>query len=474
MTLRSQTTKAPEPYILHATDEWDGNDGAWSTFRISIGNPPQEFRLLISTSGHETWVPIPEACSQDGLSDISLQHCASTRGVESFNSMAKMIGLYDLGLDSHLNYSGNGAYGYDTVPFGGAQSADALSIDHQIVAGFATKDYYIGMLGTMIPSMSYGYTAGAHYRYRKVSGSLVLGGFDQSRFRPLNFSFAFAQKTSLQVGIQSILVSDTLHGQGLTSMSLEEGHLSVIDSTVPHMWFPAEVCDRFADAFGLTYDLTSDLYLVNSTIHDRLRGLNATVQIKIGQNLNPSENSTTISLPYSALDLEVSSSYVTNTSYYFPIRRAANDSQYVVGRALLQEAYLVVDNERGNFTLAQTIFSDPLPAQDIVTIKPPGDELAHEGPDLGNGVIAGIVVSCIAIFTALLVVLLCLRRRRKTLQENFSPYGDCSQTTKLSELDIANEIAEIAAPANDMTASSNETVANELENTQVSQVHEME
>src|ERR1019366_4883174 len=42
-----------------------------------------------------------------------------------------------------------------------------------------------------------------------------------------------------------------------------------------------------------------------------------------------------------------------NSSRYFPLKRAANDSQTTLGRAFLQEAYLIVDYERSNFSLYQ-------------------------------------------------------------------------------------------------------------------------
>lgn len=64
---------------MHQTGNWDGNDGAWSTFMIRVGTPAQLFRVLPSTSGQETWIPMPDQCSK------GQGWCGNARGVEPFN-----------------------------------------------------------------------------------------------------------------------------------------------------------------------------------------------------------------------------------------------------------------------------------------------------------------------------------------------------------------------------------------------------
>jgi len=103
-------------------------------------------------------------------------------------------------------------------------------------------------------------------------------------------------------------------------------------------------------------------------MHTRLQELNPTITFKLGNNAFDTGNSTNIELPYSAFDLQASKPYYGNATNYFPIRRAANDAQYILGRTFLQEAYLIVDYERKNFTVAQAAFPDPLPDPHIVTI----------------------------------------------------------------------------------------------------------
>ncbi|EOD45409.1 putative peptidase aspartic protein [Neofusicoccum parvum UCRNP2] len=449
--LRPRQDPAPSPYTVPNTGQWDGNDGQWSTFRLSVGTPPQDFRVLVSTRGHETWVPVPEGCTASDPSD-----CASERGTDTFRGQASAgfqtnqsstweeIGIYDLGLEASLGYTGNGLYGYDTIRLGSSQDSSALAMDHQVVAGIAVKDYFMGVIGVSptsssfdsasepvgslfnnlaenksIPSRSYAYTAGAYYRNKKVPGSLILGGYDQARFASpprFNFTFSAGDTSNLVVGVQSITASNSLIG---VSAMTTTGHLSLVDSTVPHLWLPDDVCDLFEQNFGLTYDEEKNFYLVNDTIHQKLLSLNPEFTFKLGNEIYTSDtNSTNIVLPYAAFDLEISYPYYENTTRYFPIRKAANDTQYTLGRALLQEAYLVVDHERRNFTITQAKFSDPLPTPDIVSILSPGSEDPGDSvggaAGLSTGATAGIAVAASVVGVFLIVALIfCWRRKHR-------------------------------------------------------------
>lgn len=172
-------------------------------------------------------------------------------------------------------------------------------------------------------------------------------------------------KYRLTVGLQSITSSNTLQG---AVTPLTSGILSLIDSTVPHLWLPRKACTVFEQAFGLTYDAKTDLYLVNDTTHARLQQLNPTVTFKLGNTVSGG-TCINIVLPYLAFDLQASSPFFPTAKNYFPLRRANNDTQYTLGRTFLQEAYIIVDCERSSFLVSQALFKDPNPQQ-IVTIKP--------------------------------------------------------------------------------------------------------
>jgi len=163
-----------------------------------------------------------------------------------------------------------------------------------------------------------------------------LGGYDASRFTPNNVDFQFASDISrdLVVGLQSITFSDS---KTTDQHLLSEGILTFIDATVPHIWLPQDACTLFEDAFGITYNNTVDRYLVNDTVHKQLQSQNASVSFVLGNDVNGGAT-VNITLPYAAFDLQVGTPIVNSTQNYFPLRRAANDTQYTLGRTFLQEA----------------------------------------------------------------------------------------------------------------------------------------
>jgi len=462
---RATASTIPEPYVVPPSQEFDGNDGSWSTFKVSIGTPGQDFRLLASTKSGETYAIVPEGC----IEGVDGTDCANLRGADVFQSSQSpgfqvnmssswsTLGQYSVDLEENLNYTAQGLFGFDKISLGPAVDDASLSIDHQVVAGIADLDYYMGYIPlgvpdssfsslsqsidsflyqlrntTKIPSLSFSYTAGAKYRLKSVFGSLILGGYDSTRFTPnaSPFSFSFATDPSklLTVGVESLMAMNSLQG----TYSLSSGsYFSLVDSTVPHLWLPTSVCDNFEQAFGLTYDPHTDLYLVNDTMHEKLISLNPSITIKLVNSLeeDTSTNYTNIILPYAAFDLQASYPYYQNATNYFPIRRAANSTQYVLGRTFLQEAYLIVDYERANFTIAQAAFPDPLPVAKVVTIEPTSSATSKSTEkSLGTGAIAGIAVGgTILVFLAVIGALLLCRKRR----------GDRKRTYELANTQIS-------------------------------------
>ena len=249
----------------------------------------------------------------------------------------------------------------------------------------------------------------------QVLGSLTLGGYDASRFMPNNLTFPFDADDSrrLTLGLQSVTVSNTLQG-ALTPLS--QGALFMIDSSVPDIWLPMSACQLFEQAFGLNYDPLTDLYLVNDSIHGQLQQKEPTVTFKLGvmESEGPSVD---ITLPYGAFDLQASSPIYPNATNYFPLRRAANETQQTLGRAFLQEVYIIVDYERSNFSVHQAIFKEPNPSQ-IVTIHSTSYTAANSSTTHGghqrldHGGIVGLAIGVVA-FVATIVAIVTFMYRRK-------------------------------------------------------------
>lgn len=244
-----------------------------------------------------------------------------------------------------------------------------------------------------------------------MPGNLVLGGYDKSRMGDgLEVKMNGNGNHTLIVGIQSIEYQPNRDVDTETySMTADRqtGFLATIDSTLPYLWLPDDICDKFAESFRLEYDEDSNVYTFNSSARSYNNQQNATVVFKIGQDENLNNQAATISLPWAAFNLESSAPPFTNSTPYFPIRKSPNGI-FVLGRAFLQEAYIVVDFERENFTVAPVIYSNPMPSADVTTIFPkdfippkPSETsttpAASGGGGLGGGAIAGIVLGIVVV-----------------------------------------------------------------------------
>lgn len=436
----------------------EGDDGPWSSFALRVGTPSQDVRVLISTSSQVSWIVLDgEGCvAGDGI-------CANARGGlfnRNTSSTWNPNGFWQLGNERNLGIFANGLFGNDTIGLG-YQGSGGPTLQNQILATIGTKQFYLGMFAVnpkrtnytgvaeqgqasyittlhqqnLIPSVSFGYTAGAPYRMllaprgfrinahdtvglKKVLGSLTLGGFDQNRFTPTNMSFSFAPDNDrdIVVGIQSIVSKDQ---DGTSHDLLATGVNAYIDSTVPHIWLPLEACEAFEKAFGLIYDAENEIYPVTNALHKKLVAQNASITFTLG-NSDSGGETVDIVLPYDSFDLQAQPPYTANATKYFPLRRAANETQYTLGRTFLQEAYLTVDWERGNFSVSQCLFDPSMTQEKLIAIKSINATSISEdqgnsstGKTIGIGVGVSVPIVLLAGAVAAFIILRKRKRRRQ-------------------------------------------------------------
>ncbi|KAK0382871.1 hypothetical protein NLU13_8787 [Sarocladium strictum] len=446
--------EAAEPLVIPASEHFEGNDGPWSTFDIRVGKPEQHVRVLISTSSPQPMVVLSElGCSEDVFDSVP-SGCARSRG-SLFNvnnsSTWTEVGTYEinedgLGFQGNLGYSQRAQWGIDEVGIG----LTGPRLENQTVAGIATAEpFYLGLFGlnnqpvnfsdlgnttnpsflttlkdeNIIPSLSWSYTAGAKYRLKQVYGQLIFSGYDKSRFTENSVSFTMADDITrdLVVGLQSISYS------GSTTTTLLSNAIDIfIDSTDPNMWLPKEVCDAFEDAFNIHLDDDTGLYLINDTHRNSLLDTDAEVTFRLSDDKSGGET-VSIALPYAAFDLRAEVPLVENGSYYFPLKRADNESQYTLGRVFLQEAYLSADYERKTFNVSACTWNSGAES-DIVMIKPIGSgsdsqsESGQSGSGLSGGEVAGIVVGAVVGTVVILALGACLflRHRRRSKERAYN------------------------------------------------------
>ncbi|KAM0153811.1 hypothetical protein ACHAQE_007472 [Botrytis cinerea] len=341
-------------------------------------------------------------------------------------------GEFALEVESSLGLTGNGDYGNDTILLGSPGSGSP-SLSSQVLATIATHDFWLGLFGLNpaptnfssktepapsymsnlksqghIPSLSYGYTAGAYYRNGGgangggVLGNLTLGGYEESLFVPNNLTVDFATSgDDLTIDVNAITVKSP-GGTSQVVSSPSSSFPAFIDSSVPYLYLPTSICQKFEEAIGISYDSESELYLLTDAQHTALVNRNASVVFTLTNST--SKAMVNITLPYAAFDWWAEYPLVQNSTRYFPLKRATDNSQITLGRAFLQEAYLIADYERSQFSIHQRNWTTFYPTSNPTTIFPLNNPapLPSSKSKISTPVIAAIVL---AILTSIALTL---------------------------------------------------------------------
>lgn len=423
--------------VEHATDVAI-IDGSWSSFPLQIGTAAQNIRAFVGTSAFSTVTIGAGGCEPiEAFGDS----CSNDRGFlflpnESLTWVPNSI--FELGIEINLDLNPAANAGFDTITLGW-QGSGGPTVQHSTVFNLELQDYWVGIFGlnpaptnfttftdpqpsfmqqlvnnNTIPSLTYGYTAGNQYRLNGVYGSLVLGGYDENRFdQTKNISVPFYNDVGREqlVNLKSITTD-----VGSPSNLLPDGDIDLlIDSTVAQIWLPESACSAFESAFGITYDSYREYYILNDTLRSTLQDSNPNVTFTIGSQAN--DATVDIVLPYSAFDMELRFPPDTNSSAYFPLRRAANSTQYTLGRTFLQEAYLISDYDNRNFTVAPCTWNSSLVSTTSLKSIIRANETMSTGGggDSGSntGAIAGGVVGGVVGLALIVGAIIWFMRRRK-------------------------------------------------------------
>ena len=362
----------PAAISVPPSENWIGNTGPWSSFQLQIGVPAQAVEILAATSKTNIWPILPDYC--DYLSAVG--DCATFRGglynpdnSRNFNTPLSDDPPYtELPFKSEepLGYNGTASFGTDVVGIGGAEDEGQV-LENQALMAFAYTSPWMasGLLGlnnnslvvegapgnfssplttlretSRIPSLFWGYNAGARYLYPPPFASLTLGGYDAIRAGDL--------EDALKVPMQKNNFRDLVVTIDSISIGSGDAHVpastinAFIDSVVPDIWLPPEDCKVFEDAFGLQWNETAQMYLLDDEQRDNLyRDNTAKINFTISDPADTG-NSVGISFAYAAFDLEARYPLAGiedgSSRHYFPLKRANDSSQYYLGHTFLQEA----------------------------------------------------------------------------------------------------------------------------------------
>jgi hypothetical protein len=266
------------------------------------------------------------------------------------------------------------------------------------------------------------------------------------------------------VNVNSISVAN---GTGSSKQLLPAPIFSYIDSTVAEMWLPEDSCKLFEAEFGLTWDNDTQLYFVSDTQHSALVARNANITLSL--SVAPQEKGDVkITLPYAAFDLIAKPPYrkLQSAQRYFPIRRAADSSQYTLGRTFLQEAYLTADWDRQTFSVSQCAWLQPNSPKSIVPILPkPGGSFSRKRP-VSTGIIAGISVAVVLLIAVIITISILFWRsnKKKKQQQQQQEEDELAFKKSLDVIDIKEDrSATIVLPKHELDASEESTTMVMLE-----------
>ncbi|RVD85483.1 uncharacterized protein DFL_003804 [Arthrobotrys flagrans] len=423
---------------------WEGNDGAWGTFFMHVGTPSQIVRVLPATNWQETWVVDAEACR-----NIAAEQCYDLRG-QTFNVNSSSTwndqGLFNTDLAKDLGYNAIGNYGLERLGITNVDSG--ITFNDQVVVAVDSKEWFLGVFGLgtqptnftdfnnpqpsflttmynqgLIPSLSWGYQAGAVYRGKTASASLVFGGYDDSLYIDNDMIFTQANEYTnpFLVALSSLTVSGVYrNGQQGTAELLDpdwrrttESQLISIDSATSYIWLPNDTCRIFESALNLTWNEEVNLYILTDDAHTQLLDLNPTFVFTISDNAQ-NQTALEIELPYNAFSLEAIGPEILGAegkAWYFPLKRLPDNANPRLGRVFMQEVYLFAEYHFGTFRVFQADWSNR--PQNIVTHLPV--RLVASGKKDSStpiGAIVGGVVGGVAVIGVIAGVWF-LRRRRQ-------------------------------------------------------------
>ncbi|MCJ1307428.1 hypothetical protein MMC25_001074 [Agyrium rufum] len=467
-----QEATTPAPIVVPASGLFEGNDGNWSTFNVSIGSPPQIVRLLPSTTIQEIF-----AISSSQCAISSPKNCTSLRGGlfnEANSTTWQMLAALGFAFEGTLYGNGDsvtGDFGLDEIGIEGTTSKSQYIgsingtsnifglgniglLDQTLGTGVPNTPPQASFISALkndgsIPTKGYGYTAGA--AYQNTPGSLTLGGYDAGRFEWNDVTFnSISSDGQLTVGLQKIQYLDST--LSTPSQILSGGVEALIDTGIPDLWLPYDTCGLIQHAFNLTFDSPHLRYVITEEQRQTNIRNNATATFFLGVTDDSGSPSVPITISYQAFDQVLSPPILATATRYFPLRQSKSNDEIRLGRVFFQEAYLAVDLDSANFTIAQatlppgpqhilaftaynsTATGSPSPSGTGTGSSPTATAVTvtHSSGGLAGGAIAGIVIGVIAIFAIIGGFIIWKRRtkreRRAELHDEDMKFDEGNET----------------------------------------------
>ncbi|KAL9064746.1 MAG: hypothetical protein Q9161_008675 [Pseudevernia consocians] len=238
--------------------------------------------------------------------------------------------------------------------------------------GTGIQPFSATVSGMTVPGFAYAQGAvarsswGFHYGSASLNqeGSLVFGGYDQSRalgdmgvFDLAGGWHMIADLLDVQIGVEdgsSPFTQGSYTGLLKLNASFNRVQPAVINPIVPYLYIFSETCAAVAEKLPVTFNSQVVLYIWNTTDprYDRIIKSPAYLALVLQ---NAVSGNLTIKVSFQLLNLTLEAPIVETTQQYFPCRPfyAIDDSgRYFLGKAFLQAA-LIGMNWQVEFFLAQ-------------------------------------------------------------------------------------------------------------------------
>lgn len=326
--------------------------------QISMGTPPQIVSLRPSTS-------------DDGLYVVNKAQCAPEYNSTCIGSYG---GVFDYGASRTFNqvsegqWNGTVSSSSDDLSF--IHFNDALGFGNATVYGFpaiydepgyggqgvlplgADSDFLkLGVETGMIPSTVFGLWTGSRSTSNPVDGSLVLGGYDKTRYKGEFKTFDSEPKCEFCVIITDLMYETEDKSVSLFSNASESLQVALQPSTRV-MYVPQNVWENFRDASGGIYDAG---YLNYYAGNPPKGNITATLQNGYKTTI-PTEE-----LFYYPRGFDDQGKYdVKNNTYQIGLFMNQTNDGYVMdwGIPFLTMNYIIADYTRKQFKMAEAIRTD--------------------------------------------------------------------------------------------------------------------
>ena len=322
------------------------------------------------------------------------------------NSSITAVEAWTIGLPDGTNYSTQvgtlalGAPGKGNQPFSNVPNFG--NVNGQTIPGY-------GNVNGNIPSNSFG----LHYGSVPLNqtGSLVFGGYDQSRV--LGDAAAFdlvggnnqmiGQLLDIEIGVETgwtPFTNDTIHYSGPSSEtnityingllqhngSFPNGQPTVINPIVPYFFMSPQTCANIAQNLPVTFQPGIGLYTwdTNGSAAAQYQQIVKSPAYLAFVFESPGASNITIKVPFALLNLTLEAPIVSTPQQYFPCRPFyANDGSgyYEFGKAFLQAAFIGMNWQKNKWFMAQA----PGPGVGASNVQPIGDaDTSIDSDPIGN------------------------------------------------------------------------------------------